>query len=211
MATSAINTKKSTFAIDTEKQETRINATVTDIKEVKVFVNWRLSIYKENRWKGFDLQESFINDFESFIKDILNNLGKDRLKKIRDYLRENGVYIRKEARKLIADGLLGVIYEPTPLKWPTDNPADDPTNNPTNDPTDGPTDDLTLALPLLLTTPVQTTRPIAIPTPIPIAITPPRTQIPTPTTPQLPITLIPQPIATVTTPPRMQTPTPVTP
>ena len=135
-----------TFTIDTEKQETRINATVTDIKEVKAFINQRLLIYKENRQKGFDLQESFINDFKSFIKDIFNNLSKNRLKKIRDYLRENGVYIRKEARKLIADGLLGVIYEPTPLKQPTNDPA--------NDPTDGPTDDLTLALPLLLTTPV---------------------------------------------------------
>ena len=132
--------------MDTEKWETGINATVTDIKEVKVFVNWRLSTYKENGQKGFDLQESFIDDFKLFIKDILNNLSKDRLRKIRDYLRENGVYIRKEARKLIADGLLGVIYEPTPSKWPTDDPADDPT--------DDPTDDLTLALPLLSTTPV---------------------------------------------------------
>ena len=42
-------------AIDTKKWETGINATVTNIKEVKVFINWRLSIYKENRWKGFDL------------------------------------------------------------------------------------------------------------------------------------------------------------
>ena len=143
-----------TFAINTEKQETRINATVTNIKEVKVFINQRLLTYKENRQKGFDLQESFVNDFELFIKDILNNLSKDRLKKIRDYLRENGVYIRKEVRKLIADGLLGVIYEPTPLKWPTDDPTNNPTDDPTNDPTDGPTNDLTLALPSLLTTPV---------------------------------------------------------
>ena len=66
-----------TSAINTEKQETGINATVTNIKEVKVFINWRLLIYKENRQKGFDLQESFINDFELFIKDILNNLSKD--------------------------------------------------------------------------------------------------------------------------------------
>ena len=66
-----------TFVIDTEKQKTRINATVTDIKEVEVFVNWRLLIYKENRWKGFDLQKSFINNFKLFIKDILNNLSKD--------------------------------------------------------------------------------------------------------------------------------------
>ena len=66
-----------TSAIDTEKWKTGINATATDIKEVKAFVNWRLSIYKENRWKGFDLQESFVNDFELFIRDILNNLGKD--------------------------------------------------------------------------------------------------------------------------------------
>jgi len=136
-----------TSAIDTEKWKTRINATATDIKKVEAFVNWRLLIYKENGWKGFDLWESFINDFKSFIRDILDNLGKDRLKKIRDYLCENRVYVRKEARKLIADGLLGTIHKPTPLKWP----ADDPTDDPTNGPTDGPTDDPTLALPLLPT------------------------------------------------------------
>ena len=135
-----------TSAIDTKKWKTGINATVTNIKEVKAFVNWRLLIYKENGWKGFDLWESFIDDFESFIKDILNNLNKDQLKKIRDYLRENGVYIRKEARKLIADSLLRVIHKPTPLKWPTDDPADGPTNGPTND--------FTLALLLLSTAPV---------------------------------------------------------
>ena len=77
MATSAMDTLKSTSAIDTEKQETRINATATNIKEVKAFTNWRLSIYKKKGWKGFDLWESFVDDFKSFIKDILNNLGKD--------------------------------------------------------------------------------------------------------------------------------------
>ena len=132
--------------------------TATDIKEVEVFVNWRLLIYKENGWKGFDLWESFVNDFESFIKDILNDLGKDWLKKIRDYLRENRVYVRKEARKSIADGLLVAIHEPTPLKWPTDDPANgptnDPTDNPTDDPTDDPTNNPTPPLPLLSTTPV---------------------------------------------------------
>ena len=93
-----------------------------------------------------------------FTKDILNKLGKDWLKEIRDYLRENGVYIQKEARKSIINSLLGTIYEPTPLKWPTNDPTDDPTNNltdnPVDDPTNGPTDDPTLALLLLSTTPV---------------------------------------------------------
>ena len=103
-------------AMNTEKWETGIDATATDIKEVKAFVDWRLLTYKENGWKGFDLWESFVDDFESFTKDILNDFGKDRLKEIRDYLHENRVYIRKEARKSIADGLLGAIHEPTPLK-----------------------------------------------------------------------------------------------
>jgi len=53
MATSATNTAAmatsamATSAMDTEKWETGIDATVTDIKEVKAFVDWRLSIYKE--------------------------------------------------------------------------------------------------------------------------------------------------------------------
>ena len=110
-----------TPAIDTEKWETGIDATTTDIKDVKVFVDWRLLVYKENGWKGFDLWESFVDDFESFTKDILDNLGKDRLKKIRDYLRENDVYIWKEARKSITDGLLEAIHEPTPSEWPTND------------------------------------------------------------------------------------------
>ena len=63
--------------MDTEKQKTGINVTITNIKEVKAFINWRLLIYKENKQKGFDLWESFVNNFKSFIRDILNNLGKD--------------------------------------------------------------------------------------------------------------------------------------
>ena len=158
MATSIINTEKSTSVIDTEKWKTGINATVTNIKEIEAFINWRLSIYKKKGQKGFNLQESFINNFKSFIKDILNNLSKDQLKKIRDYLRKNSVYIRKEVRKLIADGLLGTIYKPTPLKWPTDDSAGNPTNNSADNPTDDfandPTNNSTLALLLLSTAPV---------------------------------------------------------
>ena len=66
-----------TSIINTEKQETGIDVTVTNIKEVKAFINWHLLIYKENGWKGFNLQESFINNFKLFIKDIFNNLSKD--------------------------------------------------------------------------------------------------------------------------------------
>ena len=47
MATSAINTEKSTSIIDTEKWKTKINITATDIKEVKAFINWHLSTYKK--------------------------------------------------------------------------------------------------------------------------------------------------------------------
>ena len=51
--------------------------TVTNIKKVKAFIDWRLSIYKKKGQKGFDLQESFINKFKLFTKDILNDLSKD--------------------------------------------------------------------------------------------------------------------------------------
>ena len=80
------------------------------------------------------------------------------MKKIRDYLHKNSVYIQKEVRKLITDGFLGTIYEPTPSKWPINDPTDDPTDGltdgPTDGPTNGPTDNLTLALLLLSTAPI---------------------------------------------------------
>ena len=37
------------FAINTKKWETKIDTTVTNIKEVKAFINWRLLTYKENK------------------------------------------------------------------------------------------------------------------------------------------------------------------
>ena len=64
------------------------------------------------------------------------------------------------------DGLLGVIHELTPLKWPTDdsadkptddsagNPTDDSADDPTDDSANEPTDDSTPALLLPLTAPV---------------------------------------------------------
>jgi hypothetical protein len=80
------------------------------------------------------------------------------LKEIKNYLYKNGVYIWKEARKLIINSLLGVIHKLTLLKWPTNDLTDDPTNSPIDSPTDGPidsfTNDLTLALLLLSTAPV---------------------------------------------------------
>ena len=42
-------------AINTKKWKTGINATVTNIKEVKAFINWHLLIYNKNGWKGFNL------------------------------------------------------------------------------------------------------------------------------------------------------------
>ena len=38
-----------TSAINTEKWETGINATATNTKEVKAFIDWRLLTYKENK------------------------------------------------------------------------------------------------------------------------------------------------------------------
>ena len=38
-----------TFAINIKKWETGINATVTNIKKVKAFINWHLLIYKKNK------------------------------------------------------------------------------------------------------------------------------------------------------------------
>ena len=51
--------------------------TITNIKKVKAFIDWRLLIYKKKRWKGFNLQKNFINNFKLFIKDILNDFSKD--------------------------------------------------------------------------------------------------------------------------------------
>jgi len=108
------------------------------------------------------LWESFVDDFETFIKDILNNLGKDRLKRIRDYLRENSVFVQKEARKSITEGLLATIHELNLPKWPTADPTADNSTRDNSTPDDLTHDDdiipdtltpkdATLALPLTTT------------------------------------------------------------
>ena len=55
MAIFVMNTKKSTSVIDIKKWKIGIDATATNIKEVKAFIYWRLLTYKKKGWKGFNL------------------------------------------------------------------------------------------------------------------------------------------------------------
>jgi hypothetical protein len=90
------------------------------IEEIEQFIYWRIDKYKEFGWKNEDLSEAYASDFQHFTKDEFDKCSDDPIRKLRDVLRAQGVYIRKGRGINIARELTAVIQDDIP--WPEDDP-----------------------------------------------------------------------------------------
>ena len=89
-------------------------------KEIEQFIYWRIDKYKEFGWKNEDLSEAYASDFQHFTKDEFDRCSNDPIRRLRNVLRAQGVYIRKGRGINIARELTTVIQDDIP--WPEDDP-----------------------------------------------------------------------------------------
>lgn len=61
--------------------------------------------------------EAFVEDFEGFTKATFEIAIKDLLRKLRDFLRSNGVFVFKQVRIPIANELYKVVTEERMHNW----------------------------------------------------------------------------------------------
>ena len=129
--------------------------------DINGYIVWRIAIWKDSQYRDRELWIAFIDDFEDFKKDTFDIASKDLLRKLRDFLRANGVYVHRQARVPMAKELFKVVQEDKPHEW-TKEEIEDQINS-----SDRFNSILTSRLPAISTTPAIVT---TIPPP-PTAVT----------------------------------------
>ncbi|RKF77620.1 hypothetical protein GcM3_070031, partial [Golovinomyces cichoracearum] len=65
-------------------------------EDVNGFITWRIAVYQDSNYRDYSLWEAFVEDFEGFTKTTFDIANKDLLRKLRDFLRSNGVFVSKQ-------------------------------------------------------------------------------------------------------------------
>jgi hypothetical protein len=132
--------------------------------DINGYIAWRIAIWEDSRYRDRDLWIAFIDDFDDFKKDTFDIASKDYRIKLRDYLRANGVFVRKQPRLSIVSELCNVLMEDEQHKW-TKEEIEDQINS-----AHGFNSILKSRLPAILTTPATT---MTIPAPTGVTTTVP--------------------------------------
>ncbi|KAI0996015.1 hypothetical protein K3495_g12165 [Podosphaera aphanis] len=90
-------------------------------EEFDVYAKGKLKFWIKMEWRDENLWEVFQEDFGYF--DWANFEKKDKpiLRKIRDHLRANGVFVQKQQRYKIAKALAEIATEENPSVWPQED------------------------------------------------------------------------------------------
>jgi hypothetical protein len=98
-----------------------INVESVDKADLTKYTDWRISVYERKTWKrAEDLVDYYADDFKDFTRDAFNTCPVDVQKRLRDCLRERGVYVRKGRGIQVANELHKAVHEDSP--WPDDDP-----------------------------------------------------------------------------------------
>jgi hypothetical protein len=85
-------------------------------KEVEDYIQAQIKDYKEDSMNGNELFDMWKVDFTSFTA-ITFGKTREATKILQDFLRANGVYIKK-SRRIIADELFETLQRKEPELWP---------------------------------------------------------------------------------------------
>ncbi|RKF78258.1 hypothetical protein GcM1_212001 [Golovinomyces cichoracearum] len=80
--------------------------------KVNNFISLFIKIYKDRNYKEEALWENHCDHFEGWTKEVLVLCSKQVLTNLRDYLRENGVFVYNARGASKFDKLAKVISEP---------------------------------------------------------------------------------------------------
>ena len=81
------------------------------------FISWRIDRYEDEKWRNYELWEAFVEDFIDFTETLFQLAGKDYLRKLRSFLRANGVYVNRQAGIPMAKELFKVVQEEKQHQW----------------------------------------------------------------------------------------------
>ena len=89
----------------------------TPPRDVDKIINEALKAWEEYGFKDMDLWEKFQEDFEGFTEEDFRSASNNNQRRLRDYLRKFGVWIRRQQRYPIARSLYDALLEEEPTEW----------------------------------------------------------------------------------------------
>ena len=93
------------------------NGSGTPLRNVDKTIEEALKVWEKFGFKDVSLWETFQYDFESFTEEDFKSASIHHQRKLRDYLRKYGVWVRKQQRYTIARSLHEVLLEEEPTPW----------------------------------------------------------------------------------------------
>ena len=100
-----------------------IDTRSADEADITQYTEWRISVYEGIVWKRpEDLVDYYYDDFKNFTRDTFNICPINVQKRLRDCLRERGIYVRKGRGIEVACELHKAVHDDSP--WP-ESPDDD--------------------------------------------------------------------------------------
>ncbi|RKF55671.1 hypothetical protein OnM2_088060 [Erysiphe neolycopersici] len=111
------NQENSDFQI--EKWGQRINILKDELTTpiVNSFILWRIYMYNSLSFTDYDLWELFRDDFDGWKKEHFDNSEKEVTTNLRNFLRQNGVYVVMNSGALINQELCNVVENPDYHEW----------------------------------------------------------------------------------------------
>jgi hypothetical protein len=82
------------------------------------YIAWSIDIYEHfHRYRDHELWLAYVEDFEGFTEALFQTASKTYVRKLRDFLRANGVYVNRQAGIPIAKELFKVVQEEKQHQW----------------------------------------------------------------------------------------------
>jgi hypothetical protein len=103
-----------------QRWRTGVNTENADNAELSEYVEWRIQVYTRERWRNEDLSEYYAEDFKGFTRETFDNCPADLTRRLRDCLRDKGVFVRKGRGVQVAAELAKVVQDDIP--WPVNDP-----------------------------------------------------------------------------------------
>ena len=88
-------------------------------KEIDDYITFKITEYIHYNFQDDELWELYQEDFKGFSIATFKDCNQPGIRKLRALLRSNGVWVRKDRRKTVAESLYNTLQEEEPAEWTT--------------------------------------------------------------------------------------------
>ncbi|CEJ94791.1 hypothetical protein VHEMI10303 [[Torrubiella] hemipterigena] len=98
-----------------------VDISSTSVRELNDAAIWTMYYYREHQLQPEELWEYLTEDFDRWTRDTYTKLEKFIIRELRDFLRRNGIYVKKRRGYSVAMAIDDTLSSPVFPTWMEDN------------------------------------------------------------------------------------------